>query len=201
MKYKTQKLHYCKENNPFYGKHHTKEDKNIMSNLKKGIYLGTNNPNWKGGKPKCKICKKQLQYYGNKYCFECFHTIIISKMIKNHIVSLKTRNKIKNSYYHRHLKGKSNPNYKDGKTALIAKIRQLDKYVQWRNSVYVRDKYTCQICGKVGTRLNAHHKILLTSIMRMFNIKSISQALRIKVIWNINWGITLCSKCHRYVDA
>lgn len=43
---------------------------------------GCNSPNWKGGKPICKICNKQLSNYKTKYC-------------KNHkIVSEKTKIKM-----------------------------------------------------------------------------------------------------------
>ena len=31
-----------------------------------------NNPNWKGGKPKCLDCRKQLQVHRHKRCKECW---------------------------------------------------------------------------------------------------------------------------------
>lgn len=40
---------YKKENNPFFGKHHTIKNKKIMRIKKLGKYEGLNNPNWQGG--------------------------------------------------------------------------------------------------------------------------------------------------------
>ena len=59
------------------------------------------------------------------------------------------------------------------------------EYVNWRKNVFERDNYTCQVCGKVGGTLNAHH------------IKSF--ALHKKLRLDVNNGITLCEKCHKEV--
>jgi hypothetical protein len=37
------------------------------------------------------------------------------------------------------------------------KDRHLFEYFEWRKQVFERDNYTCQICGKRGGKLNAHH--------------------------------------------
>ena len=55
----------------------------------------------------------------------------------------------------------------------------------WRKSVFERDDYTCQECGKIGRYLNAHH-ILPYRDWKDFQYAS-----------NIMNGITLCEKCHR----
>lgn len=57
------------------------------------------------------------------------------------------------------------------------------EYIEWRNSVFKRDNYQCQVCGdKKGHNLNAHH------------IKNyyLHQNLRL----NLDNGITLCENCH-----
>ena len=63
--------------------------------------------------------------------------------------------------------------------------RHCCEYNDWRKKVYERDKYTCQICGIKGGKLNAHH------------IHKYSQypALR----YDIDNGITLCEDCHRKI--
>ena len=46
------------KNNPFYGKKHSKETKDKISELNKGKFYGENSPHWKGGisrKPYCEI--------------------------------------------------------------------------------------------------------------------------------------------------
>ena len=63
--------------------------------------------------------------------------------------------------------------------------RRTPDYKIWRNSVFERDNYTCQMCGKVGGKLNAHHK------RRYRN--------DINARTDIDNGITLCEQCHREV--
>ncbi len=53
----------------------------------------------------------------------------------------------------------------------------------WRNNIFKRDNYTCQICLVRGGHLNAHH---------IFNWKD---NLELRV--DLNNGITLCKKCHK----
>lgn len=55
--------------------------------------------------------------------------------------------------------------------------------ISWRNLIYYRDQYTCQICGdKIGHNLNAHH-------LNGYN-------WCIEERTDIDNGITLCDKCH-----
>lgn len=65
------------------------------------------------------------------------------------------------------------------------KARNCEQYKEWRTSVFTRDGFTCQICGKVGGKLNAHH------------IKHF--ATHIDLRYCVDNGITLCEKCHKEV--
>jgi len=56
------------------------------------------------------------------------------------------------------------------------------KYRDWRNSVFQRDNYTCQICNVIGGKLNAHH---------IYKVSMYPE-----LIFEINNGITLCYNCH-----
>ena len=49
---------YTKEENPFYGKHHTEESKSVMSEKKKGLYKG-------GNHPMAKLVECDNQIYGS----------------------------------------------------------------------------------------------------------------------------------------
>ena len=65
------------------------------------------------------------------------------------------------------------------------RARNCEQYKEWRTSVFTRDRFTCQICGKVGGKLNAHH------------IKHF--ATHIDLRYRVDNGITLCEKCHKEV--
>lgn len=81
-----------------------------------------------------------------------------------------------------HPSGKRHWNWKGGVTDISHRIRESSEYKQWRKSVFIKDKYTCQHCGKTGGNLNAHH------------IKPFS--LYPDMRFDINNGITLCRECH-----
>jgi len=96
---------------------------------------------------------------------------------------------IKNGMYGKGYKqrGKNNPNWKGGKVPENAMIRGSKEYKEWRQEVYERDDYTCQICNARGVPLIAHHLFGFANFL----------ALRFS-IWN---GITLCEKCHYWVHS
>lgn len=69
----------------------------------------------------------------------------------------------------------------DESTTKLRHILGVD-LVEWRMSVYKRDNYTCQKCGKKGN-IQAHHIIPLV----------VDKSLAL----DINNGITLCIPCHQ----
>ena len=95
-------------------------------------------------------------------------------------------------------KGKNAYNYKHGKTKIYNKIRNSQPYILWRNSVYQRDKYTCQKCNKHCKKSDivAHHKKNFAIIFQENNITSFKKALQCPELWSISNGITLCRSCH-----
>ncbi|KKN86833.1 hypothetical protein LCGC14_0263920 [marine sediment metagenome] len=56
----------------------------------------------------------------------------------------------------------------------------------WRNIVFKRDNFTCQICGQYGGQLQADHII--------------SKWQNPSLIYTTNNGRTVCRKCHRQTD-
>ena len=61
--------------------------------------------------------------------------------------------------------------------------RKTSEYAEWRMNVFDRDGFTCQLCGQVGGKLNAHH------------IKPYAKYPELRL--DVNNGITLCERCHR----
>jgi 5-methylcytosine-specific restriction endonuclease McrA len=63
--------------------------------------------------------------------------------------------------------------------------RKTGEYKKWRMDVFLRDKFTCRVCGKVGGKLNAHH------------IKRYAQEPSLRT--DLRNGITLCEDCHKEI--
>jgi len=54
--------------------------------------------------------------------------------------------------------------------------------IAWRDSIFTRDDYTCQVCGERGGKINAHHiEPWYSSPSKRFSLDN---------------GITLCESCH-----
>ena len=130
-------------------------------------------------KIKCDYCGKEyiakeseLNRNTHHYC--C--TICAHKDYRNHYSEENSANWNKSV-----LKGEKSPNWKGGSQR--DKHNGNYKYVDWRTSVFERDNYTCQECGQVGGKLNAHH-ILPWAKHIAFRYE----------LWN---GITLCESCHK----
>ncbi len=83
------------------------------------------------------------------------------------------------------LKGKigiNSRNWQGGKTSLIKRLRNSNKWKDWRGFVFVRDNYTCKICNKRGIIIHPHHLLPVAKFLQF-----------IFETWN---GVTLCKSCH-----
>jgi 5-methylcytosine-specific restriction endonuclease McrA len=80
-------------------------------------------------------------------------------------------------------KDSSNPNWRGGKTEERQKLMSQIEYKEWRESIYNRDNYTCQMCGTRGGPLEADH------IKPWF--------LYPEFRYDLTNGRTLCRSCHR----
>jgi len=79
--------------------------------------------------------------------------------------------------------GRKHWNWKGGISPENHRMRQSSNYNYWVKQVFSRDNYTCQSCGRIGGKLNAHH------------IKSFAKFPEKRLV--VDNGITYCERCHR----
>lgn len=77
----------------------------------------------------------------------------------------------------------THPRWRGSVVADSTLARRTKAYKQWREAVYARDDYTCQMCGRRGGKLNAHH------------IKPFARYPELRTA--VENGITLCERCHK----
>jgi 5-methylcytosine-specific restriction endonuclease McrA len=92
--------------------------------------------------------------------------------------------------------GALNASWKGGMRVLKERVRELLESRQWRSDVFTRDKFTCQDCGCIGGKLQAHHIIPVNFIYQKYEIATVEQAIDCSELWNLNNGVTLCKECH-----
>ena len=78
--------------------------------------------------------------------------------------------------------GENSPGWRGGVCKESMKIRRSKKYKDWRKSIFEKDNYTCQCCGKFSGKLQAHH------------IYSFSQYEDKR--FELDNGLTMCFQCH-----
>ena len=109
--------------------------------------------------------------------------------------------------------GKDNPAYRGGVTRLRTLIRNSKMYKNWKEIVYQKDRYKCQLCGYFGTRrtLVVHHKhadfgdILQDFIAKYKDKYSLPKDEKRLLLlsdayhpfWNVKNGTSLCATCHK----
>jgi hypothetical protein len=81
------------------------------------------------------------------------------------------------------LSGENANNWQGGKSTPNELARKNQDYVLWRTAVFMRDDYTCQMCGVRGGKLHADH-------IKQF-------AFYPELRYAIDNGRTLCESCHK----
>lgn len=80
--------------------------------------------------------------------------------------------------------GAKNGRWKGGVGGWRKAIYRTQAYKNWRTAVFERDDYTCQMCGNLGSYLEAHH------------IQPVRDHKNDLLVYDVHNGITLCKKCH-----
>ena len=160
------------------------------------VNYGANHPTWLGHNiiKKCKICGETLEirpYELTKYCsYECLGAS--KKKQKNRCLDCKKTLSRKDVLRCGVCNGKTKtgpnaPSWKGGITPKNKLIRSGSRLLKWRQKVFKRDKFTCQICGEIGGKLNAHHiKVFARFPKDRFKIKN---------------GVTLCEADHKKLHS
>lgn len=121
---------------------------------------GPESPTWKGGRPKCVDCGERVAGRPKGASPRCAACKTVFYRGSNH---------------HAWRPDKSPSAYANA-------VRRSAEYKDWRKAVYERDEHTCQICGRRGGKLHAHHLNSFTAF----------PGLR----YDPTNGVTLCSEHH-----
>lgn len=109
-------------------------------------------------------------------------------------------------------KKENHPRWKGGVTPINIMIRQDPRYIEWRESIFSRDNYTCQVTNARGGRLEVHHFGVTMSalIKRAMQDLSVTKATRhnrdsivdrVLAMHTPNIGITLERMVHKKVHS
>lgn len=139
----------------------------------------------------CKICGKLFETLKSRKSVYCSYTCLgISKKKEvrkcidcGRMVSKNNCNRCFECNK-KYLIGNKRWNWVGGKS--LEKVSHTIEWREWRKSIFERDNYTCQDCGKIGGRLEPHHK---KSVYRYPEL-----------VFEKNNGITLCKECHKKTD-
>jgi len=168
--------------------------------FKKGI-SGKNSVAWRGGimqtyfKKQCNSCLKEFSVLKHKinakYCSEkCYYVSLTGKPSK-------FRGKKRPE-----LSGSKNPLWRGGVTKIQDTVRTCLEMSQWRKKIFVRDNYTCRLCGQWGGKLCVdHYPIQFAQVLKDNNITTLDQALQCPQLWDTNNGRTLCVPCHKKTET
>lgn len=95
--------------------------------------------------------------------------------------------------------GDNHPMWKGGSSIMRNRLRQTFEYKNWRNNIYKRDDYRCQMCSNKDKKLNAHHIETFHNITKKYNLSKYDDFINCEFLWNTDNGITLCEKCHHSI--
>jgi hypothetical protein len=106
----------------------------------------------------CPECKKEFTKDKSRRATFCSHVCAN----RYHLRQPKVREKLRaanlaNGNRPPTMRGPDHPNWKGGITGTRARGTDQVAYKKWRRAVFARFAFTCQICGRRGGKLSAHH--------------------------------------------
>ena len=122
----------------------------------------------------------------------------ISKSHKGKKMSEETKDKIRKAFIGLRV-GSNHPLWKGGSSIMRNRLRQTFEYKNWRDMIYKRDHYICQMCFIKDKTLNAHHIKTFYSIAKEYCLSEYDDFINCSFLWDIDNGITLCELCHHSI--
>ena len=95
--------------------------------------------------------------------------------------------------------GKKHPMWRGGTSILRNRISSTSNYRKWKDTIYYRDEFTCQMCYDKNNKLNCHHIETFGSIVDRYNLNNYEEYIKCSHLWDIDNGITLCVECHNKI--
>lgn len=76
-------------------------------------------------------------------------------------------------------------------------IESLWEYKDWRKDVLKRDDYTCAVpgCGE-KKNIHVHHMTTVKTIIKLYDLKTMQDALNCPLLWKVSNGVVLCKEHH-----
>jgi len=150
---------------------------------------------------KCLDCKRELSTQKPIRCFKCSlkdpeRFIKLSSTLKK--LHLRPTNAFKTGNLH--------PNWSGGTNSLFLSYRRSPRYKKLRRECFLRDNYTCVLCGNKNSKNNkvtieCDHIISVYSIFKKYNIISKNTFGACPILWDITNLRTLCKECHKKTDT
>ncbi len=80
--------------------------------------------------------------------------------------------------------------------SLNTQIRKSPKYKEWRDNIFKKYNYTCQISHVRGTTLHVHHIVSLFKLIKQYNITKENIQNYDNIIYDLNNGIVITDELH-----
>jgi 5-methylcytosine-specific restriction endonuclease McrA len=96
-------------------------------------------------------------------------------------------------------RGENHYHWKGGITCINKSIRLMNENRKWMDAIKARDG-KCLVCG-ITDNLESHHIIPLAVLIENYNIKNRGEARNCFALWDLENGMTLCSKHHYQVHG
>lgn len=148
-------------------------------------------------------CHREWRKENSRTAVECLECKVSFEKLNNQIESTERNfcsRTCAGAWQSNNWTGERGTNWRGGISSLKHLIRGRKEYAEWRDSVFIRDAYSCKCClDSKGGNLHAHHIKFFSEILAENAILNVEDALQCQQLWDVSNGITLCSDCHTAV--